>query len=1221
MGQASTKAERLAEMERLYYQRAYSDQEMAQRLNVDRSTAFRCRRELERTIPFVEVEPGRWRIDRTRYLSAIRLNLSEALALYLGARRLSQHTQISQPHTASALEKLALALRQPMTGRLVDAAQAILSQQARPERVAILDTITQAWVQNQKLRISYLSLRSNSPRTHVVSPYLIEPSLWSDSVYLIGLNELYGDVVPYKIDRIQTAVNTGETFTVPQDFDERELLRHAWGVWSVEGEPRDILLRFYPGVAARRLQESIWHPSQEVETLPDGGCLWRAPIVQWQEMLPWIRAWGSQVEVIEPADLRAAIAAETRAQLSLYERPVPTMLTDTSALRLLRCWGKTDKKAANPQVFHPALFHMIDVGQVARLLLSPSASGRWRRVLTRVTGLAPESLAAWLPYMVALHDIGKISAPFQQANPQQGERLLTEGFLFGDLQWDNDPYHALISSLFIHNEQDGLKIPAALREAWRDAVAGHHGRFTGREARRKAAFRLESEPSEWTELRTKAVDALREAFLTASPVSSEAPINISAAAMTLSGFIILCDWIGSDSTHFLPAPGTSFYQYLELSAQKAEEAASAIGFFQPVMSAAPTGFSALFPDLEFPRPLQLAVDEIPAHILETPCLAIMEAPTGEGKTEAALALAHRLAQASGSDEFYYALPTTATSNQMYGRIRCHLDERLHLSGRVGLVHGQAYLKDEKQEFSPLTNGREPHQAADWFGTDKRKSLLMPFGVGTIDQAELAALNVRFTVLRMIGLAGKVVILDEVHAYDTYMTTIVERLLNWFSWMGTSVILLSATLPSSRRKDLMKAYSPDSRTPGAEDSVYPKVSIIGASAPYFVSPAASQTDRCLSLETLNFEDGHAREKANWLLDAVADGGCVCWITNTVDRAQRIRECLSESSPDVDLMLIHSAIPLEDRERLERDLEAAYGPEGNRPEKGIVIGTQVLEQSLDLDFDLMVSDLAPGDLLLQRAGRLHRHANHSRRPAHELPRLVINLGAEKGENESIDVDDFIYDEYILRRTWSFLQGLSEIHLPRDYRRLVEFVYDDHPPEAADPLRPAWEKLAHQREKDRGEAEQRLLPRPDPESSFCGKLADLVFEEGENRVAWIVARTRLGEESQVVVPLEYLGQTARLWPGEETVSLQAAASLEIQKRLMRRSIRVSNRYLVQALKNSAASCPPLFRESTLLKDAYPLWLQGGSTSMPVPGGRLLIQLSPTLGLVIRKEKEVQE
>jgi predicted DNA-binding transcriptional regulator YafY len=217
-------------MERLYVQRAYADIEMAERLGVDRTTVFKDRRELERSIPFIDVEPGRWKIDRTRYLSEIRVNLHEALALYLAARRASRQTRIAQPHVASALEKLAAALKQPMTEQLVKAASAVLIQSIQPARVAVVETVTQAWVEHRKVRITHRSLHGRRTLTYVVSPYLIEPSLWGDGAYVIGHSDVHAGLATFKIERIEHAFLTSDTFTIPDTFDDQELLRHTWGI-------------------------------------------------------------------------------------------------------------------------------------------------------------------------------------------------------------------------------------------------------------------------------------------------------------------------------------------------------------------------------------------------------------------------------------------------------------------------------------------------------------------------------------------------------------------------------------------------------------------------------------------------------------------------------------------------------------------------------------------------------------------------------------------------------------------------------------------------------------------------------------------------------------------------------------------------------------------------------------------------------------------------------
>ena len=275
-----------------------------------------------------------------------------------------------------------------------------------------------------------------------------------------------------------------------------------------------------------------------------------------------------------------------------------------------------------------------------------------------------------------------------------------------------------------------------------------------------------------------------------------------------------------------------------------------------------------------------------------------------------------------------------------------------------------------------------------------------------------------------------------------------------------------------------------------------------------------------------------------------------------------------SSDTERMLIHARFPLDDRQKLEAELTEKYGPEGKRPAKGIVIGTQVLEQSLDLDFDMMVSDLAPIDFLLQRAGRLHRHAYHERPSNHERPCLWINIPQADDGSPSLSVDALIYDEFILRRTYLALNGRDEVCLPADYRPLVEAIYNDSEPEPDSPLREAWVKLQKKQEKARGEAQLRILPEPDPESACCGQLARVTFEESESKASWFIAQTRLGDESLTIIPLEHVGNSVRLWPGDETIPLDSEAPRQMQKKLMRRSIRISNRYLIAALKAHAVA-----------------------------------------------------
>lgn len=317
MKRAMAKAERLLEMQRLYGLRAYSDKEMADLLGVDPTTIYRSRIEIEQEYPLIRDEEGRYRLDRTRNISSIRLNLSEALSLYIAARRLSQQTKIGQRSVASALEKLAEVLRQPMTSRLIQAAENILQRQQDAERTAIFETVAQAWSDQRRMRLSYRALHREQELEHVFAPYLLEPSPWNDGVYLIGHSDVVNRIITLRLDRIVRAKLLGP-FSLPDDFDEKELLRHAWGIWGSEDEPQRVRLRFAPGVAARRLRETLWHPLEELTDLEDGSVLWEAPIAEWREMLPWVRGWGADVEVLEPAELRESIMGEARSLAMLY---------------------------------------------------------------------------------------------------------------------------------------------------------------------------------------------------------------------------------------------------------------------------------------------------------------------------------------------------------------------------------------------------------------------------------------------------------------------------------------------------------------------------------------------------------------------------------------------------------------------------------------------------------------------------------------------------------------------------------------------------------------------------------------------------------------------------------------------------------------------------------------------------------------------------------------
>jgi CRISPR-associated endonuclease/helicase Cas3 len=318
MSRAKQRAERLRDMERFYVDRAYSDQEMADKLGVTRATVWKDRQLLSGSIAFISEGDGRYRIDRRSYISSVRLNLYEALTLYLAARRASRQTQMAEKHAVGALEKLAAALQQPMTERLVKAAHGVATGRRSVDGARILETLAEGWVERRVVRIEYRAFGAGETKIHRVRPYLIEPSQWSDSVYLIGHSDRAKRLTVLKTERIARAWSTTEQFEWPEDFDEEQLLRHAWGIWYTPEAPVEVRLRFTPGRVTQRVKESVWHPLETLTDTADGGCEWVCPVDEWHEMLPWIRSWGGDCEVLAPPDLRAELVAESARVAAMY---------------------------------------------------------------------------------------------------------------------------------------------------------------------------------------------------------------------------------------------------------------------------------------------------------------------------------------------------------------------------------------------------------------------------------------------------------------------------------------------------------------------------------------------------------------------------------------------------------------------------------------------------------------------------------------------------------------------------------------------------------------------------------------------------------------------------------------------------------------------------------------------------------------------------------------
>jgi CRISPR-associated endonuclease/helicase Cas3 len=354
-----------------------------------------------------------------------------------------------------------------------------------------------------------------------------------------------------------------------------------------------------------------------------------------------------------------------------------------------------------------------------------------------------------------------------------------------------------------------------------------------------------------------------------------------------------------------------------------------------------------------------------------------------------------------------------------------------------LLHSTAWLSETEM-------GADAAPGESWFNAKKR-GLLAPFAVGTIDQALMAVMNVKHNFVRAFGLAGKVVILDEVHSYDTYTGTVIDKLIDLLREMNCTVIILSATLTDERRKEILShTNTSDSPHHKTSYSPYPLVSAAEKNDAVLKEIPVPITDSLTVTVSYTYDEDAIFE--NVLLRA-ENGEQILWIENTVDEAQdlyiriasRAAECTIETG------LLHSRFTQDDRNKNEEYWVGLYGKDGklHRCEKGrILVGTQVLEQSLDIDADLLVTRICPSDMLLQRIGRLWRHReNDALRPKDVKPTVCIL---------SPDYDDalchknlmgktaFVYAPYILFRTMEVWKAKEKIHLPNNIRSIVEETY---------------------------------------------------------------------------------------------------------------------------------------------------------------------------------------
>ncbi|MGD9944237.1 MAG: CRISPR-associated helicase Cas3', partial [Burkholderiaceae bacterium] len=652
-------------------------------------------------------------------------------------------------------------------------------------------------------------------------------------------------------------------------------------------------------------------------------------------------------------------------------------------------WGKARSADEAGERYHLLPFHCLDVAACGRELLRlPQFS---LDCLANDVGWPRDRIEALFTFFLALHDLGKFSRSFQGLAPNLSDALVpAHGGLHGPR---HDTLGWLLWSRILAPALTDTDLPdpqSGFWAVWIKAVVGHHG-HPPKETPDGGTLPFDADRYFLPDDSAAATAFCRElqALLMPSDLvrpSRERTAALKCHAWRLAGLAVLADWLGSNQAFFPyrtePMALDAYWQ--EYALPQAQQALEVSGLRAQPLREWPRP-AELFDYIAELTPLQRYAAEVP--LLPGPQLFLLEDVTGAGKTEAALILAQRLMQCGQATGLYFALPSMATANQMYQRVgrvyRLLYSEDACPS--LILAHGARQLVDGFRDsiLHPGEQRSDQNYSSDeasataqcnaWLADSRKKALLAEVGVGTLDQALLAVLPARHQSLRLLGLARKVLLIDEVHAYDRYMMTLLTALLTAHARQGGSVIVLSATLPLATRDQLLRAWRhglghDDDQV--LDDRRYPLTVQAGAALCVEACPTRPQLRRRVSVRQLHSED----EALAVVLAQARAGRCVCWIRNTVEDARRAWKALKEHLPAGDVDLFHSRFAMGDRLTIEDRVLARFGKHSTADQRRgkVLIGTQVLEQSLDFCVDAMISDLAPMDLLIQRIGRLQRHA---------------------------------------------------------------------------------------------------------------------------------------------------------------------------------------------------------------------------------------------------------
>lgn len=716
-----------------------------------------------------------------------------------------------------------------------------------------------------------------------------------------------------------------------------------------------------------------------------------------------------------------------------------------------KCWAKLDDKTKKH--LQSVETHSLLVGIAAKLIL--------QRI---INPFLEYKISEDIIVFIAFHDYGKIHVSFLCKNDYFLQMLRDEKFIndeefkeiqkiiqviINDKDERDENHHTVIGAdLFREELLENTNISTGTKKRLSEILHLHHGY--------KRAEVLNEKPDDYcvdfSYTRKEFAKVIQDNFGHIEDFKEEYTPTI--VWQLIRGLTILADWVASSIT--VEADGFSYKELEDLVEQRLKEYNLTNTY--PSLKEDKTFQEALFPSNENVEMnnLQECVDNIKISEDEKGSVFIIEAGTGEGKSEASLWLTYKLLEKKLANGFYFALTTQATSNNIFKRINSFV-ENTYNNYSVRLMHGESFIRDEAIEFLKRLENR--------FYSNNKKSILYPFGLGTVDQILLSVINAKHADLRMLGLSNKVIIIDELHTYTIFTSILLKDMIKKLREIGCIIIILSATLTKRAKNELLDT--------NIDNDSYPLVTKVGKdnSLDYYPFKSRLNSKRI----KINFFEKDYLESVPLILEKAKEGR-VLIILNSVKRTQDLYKALLEQNKDSEVALLHSKFISRKRKQVENEWLEKFGKDSDDNNLCILVGTQVLEQSLDIDGCVLFTDLCIMDMLLQRLGRLWRFIRERMMKEPEV--FIYTPGKiskdtwedNKKEYKWNGIAGLIYDEYVLLKTYYAIHKRKYIDSIKEMRKLLERVYEIKSPKKW--VEKYLVKKQNKEEVEKREAERQLI-----------------------------------------------------------------------------------------------------------------------------------------------------